>query len=403
MLDFGNRIKKLRRRASLSQSDIADSLGVSVQTISKWECSRGMPDIHQIVPLAAVLGVSTDYLLGVGSNEVAALEELIKDADALKKEYSGDIIKYTEECIPKLRELYGSFLHKYPMNFTALYDCAYYIWEYLDNAKFGNFKLSEKEFDELFRQGKSMLDAIVKRDHDPGMIIKAKRKLIEYHILKDDFDEAERAALSLPDTGGIRDSGLLKVYEDKHENRKAMDLSESAAKDMNVRFLDSLWERARRTTAYYGSSNPAREIKLWRKLLAEAKEYYADFCKGYDRAENEMYWVRNALEHLCTVHLSNNDIPSALECVEELTELAIATWEKAKKYEKDPTELERLKALLVLYLPWCYGNTLCVLDNDNALTREPEFKEAWKRLCSAVDYDGSGYVGYVNFNKNKIN
>jgi len=400
---FGTRLKKLRRNASLSQTDMSESIGVSVQTVSKWENGRGMPDIHQIVPLATVLGVSTDYLLGVGYNEDASLEELLKDADDLKKKYGKDSFKYLKECVPKLLELYESFLHKYPMNFTALYDCACYIWYYLSHAKFGNFRLPEDEFDELFRQGKSMLEAIVKRDHDPGMIINAKRKLIDYHILKDDFREAERTALTLPDAGGIRDYGLLAVYENEHANRKAMDLAESAAKDMNARFLNALWERARRTTAFFGSSNAALEIKLWRRLLDEAKEYYADFYKEYDREHKEMYWVSSALEHLCTVHLSNNDIPSALDCVEELAELAVSTWERAKKSEKDPAELESLKTLLLLYLPFCYSNTLYVAEsNDNILTREPRFKEAWKKLSEAVEYDGTYYTGFISQNMEVI-
>ncbi len=400
---FGTRLKKLRRNASLSQADMSESIGVSVQTVSKWENGRGMPDIHQIVPLATVLGVSTDYLLGVGINEDAAFEEIKKEAEDLKKKFSKDSHKYLQECVPKLYELYGSFLQKYPMNFPALYDCAYYIWYYLGHAKFGNFRLPDDEFDNLFKRGKSMLDAIVKRDHDPGMIIKAKRKLIDYHILKDDFTEAERTALTLPDAGGIRDYGLLAVYENEHANRKAMDLAESAAKDMNVRFLNALWERARRTSAFYGSSNAALQITLWSKLLDEAKEYYADFYKEYDRKHKEMYWVSSALEHLCTVHLSGNDLPAALDCVEELAELAVSTWERAKKFENDPAELESLKTLLLLYLPFCYSNTLYVAESsDNVLTQEPRFKEAWKKISEAVGYDGTYFSGFISQNRERI-
>ena len=74
MLHFGKRLKELRKSAKLTQADLAERLMVSVQTISKWETGNAMPDISQIVPLAALLGVTTDYLLGVTGNEESTRE-----------------------------------------------------------------------------------------------------------------------------------------------------------------------------------------------------------------------------------------------------------------------------------------------------------------------------------------
>jgi len=66
MFTFGQRLKTLRKEAQLTQSELAEQLGVSVQALSKWECDSTMPDISQIVPLAAILEVTTDCLLGGG-------------------------------------------------------------------------------------------------------------------------------------------------------------------------------------------------------------------------------------------------------------------------------------------------------------------------------------------------
>ena len=76
MNSFGQRLKALRKEAGVSQSFVADHIGVSVQSVSNWECDNTMPDISQIVPLATLLSVSTDYLLGVGTNEYADKGEL---------------------------------------------------------------------------------------------------------------------------------------------------------------------------------------------------------------------------------------------------------------------------------------------------------------------------------------
>ena len=60
----GNNIVTFRKEKNLTQSELAELIGVSTQAVSKWETGSGMPDISQIVPLARVLAISTDKLLG---------------------------------------------------------------------------------------------------------------------------------------------------------------------------------------------------------------------------------------------------------------------------------------------------------------------------------------------------
>ena len=65
MNHIGQRIKKLRKKNDLTQEKLADLLGVTYQSVSKWECGTTMPDLTMIVPLARVLHISTDELLGM--------------------------------------------------------------------------------------------------------------------------------------------------------------------------------------------------------------------------------------------------------------------------------------------------------------------------------------------------
>ena len=75
----GQNIRRFRKEKTLTQSELAELLGVSVQAVSKWETDAGMPDISQIVPLARVLDVTTDRLLGMEDTEQdAAFDELKK-------------------------------------------------------------------------------------------------------------------------------------------------------------------------------------------------------------------------------------------------------------------------------------------------------------------------------------
>lgn len=59
----GAAIKQLREAKGLTQQELADQIGVSGKTISKWETARGLPDIALIEPLAAALGISVLELM----------------------------------------------------------------------------------------------------------------------------------------------------------------------------------------------------------------------------------------------------------------------------------------------------------------------------------------------------
>ncbi len=62
-LNFGENIKRLRRSRDLTQEALADALGISAQSVSKWECAYGYPDITQLPAIANFFGVTIDELL----------------------------------------------------------------------------------------------------------------------------------------------------------------------------------------------------------------------------------------------------------------------------------------------------------------------------------------------------
>ena len=59
----GANIKALRERRKLTQAELAEKLGISSKTVSKWETSRGLPDISLLQPLAQALGISVIELM----------------------------------------------------------------------------------------------------------------------------------------------------------------------------------------------------------------------------------------------------------------------------------------------------------------------------------------------------
>ena len=59
----GTAIKQLREERNMTQAELAERIGVSSKTISKWETAKGLPDITLLQPLAQALGISVIELM----------------------------------------------------------------------------------------------------------------------------------------------------------------------------------------------------------------------------------------------------------------------------------------------------------------------------------------------------
>lgn len=63
MKTFSEKLLELRRREGLSQEQLADRLGVTRQSVSKWESGTAAPELSKLVALSDLFGVSVDYLV----------------------------------------------------------------------------------------------------------------------------------------------------------------------------------------------------------------------------------------------------------------------------------------------------------------------------------------------------
>ena len=62
-MEFSEKLMQLRRCQGLSQEQLADRLGVTRQSVSKWEGGAAMPELSKLVMLSELFGVSVDYLV----------------------------------------------------------------------------------------------------------------------------------------------------------------------------------------------------------------------------------------------------------------------------------------------------------------------------------------------------
>lgn len=79
-MKLGNNLFQARKKVGLSQEAVAEKLGVSRQTISKWETDEILPDIYQSKKLSNIYNISLDDLIefDVGLNEI---EKAIENSD----------------------------------------------------------------------------------------------------------------------------------------------------------------------------------------------------------------------------------------------------------------------------------------------------------------------------------
>ena len=60
---LADKIVSLRKKAGWSQEELAEQLGVTRQSVSKWEGAQSIPDMDKVVQMSRLFGVTTDYLL----------------------------------------------------------------------------------------------------------------------------------------------------------------------------------------------------------------------------------------------------------------------------------------------------------------------------------------------------
>lgn len=195
--NFCDIIKKLRRQRNLTQEQIAETLGISCQAISKWETGTSYPDISLLPIIADYFGVSIDYLLGHDvSTQREEIEQTCNQADAL-----------FETCdYPQAISLLREMLSKHPGNDKLMYKLAW--------ALSGTQKESSNNYEEAIFWYLKILEIST----DTEMRTRVTRDLIYRYYTIEDYEKAFYYVNQLPSFELCREynlgrSNLLKGKE----------------------------------------------------------------------------------------------------------------------------------------------------------------------------------------------
>lgn len=96
---IGDKIKALRQQQRMTQQNLADRLGVSFQSVSRWENGITYPDIELLPSIARLFSVSVDYLLGDDDGEkIKSIKRRIHEIGGMNDKDEGKVIELIKEC-----------------------------------------------------------------------------------------------------------------------------------------------------------------------------------------------------------------------------------------------------------------------------------------------------------------
>ena len=221
---FGENIKRLRKEKELTQETLADFLGVSFQTISKWERGETYPDITMLPIISRFFNTTVDNLLGVNkSREEKQIKEYLRLYDEMK-------LKDLTLTFNKFQEAVKEF----PNDFRILIRYMELLYEVKGFGQ-GKYKDISKEIASIYEK-------IQNRCTDDNIRIRSKVIMIshlvtlyqcvpneegKYHIYKEYLNHAEEIVSTLPSINDTKELMLMSLAFDTEKynstHRKALE------------------------------------------------------------------------------------------------------------------------------------------------------------------------------------
>ena len=78
-MKFHEKLYSLRKKAGMTQLDLAEKLGVSRQAVSRWEMGTAMPEIENLIAMSDLFSVSLDYMLKEKQDTLSAPAEKTRE------------------------------------------------------------------------------------------------------------------------------------------------------------------------------------------------------------------------------------------------------------------------------------------------------------------------------------
>ena len=257
---LGRNIKTYRKNKGFTQEELAELLNITPQAISKWESESGLPDVSMLIPLAQVLGVSTDALLGydsISENEeiISRVKETVNAIKEEEKDRAKKALRVTEYLSTETTLNPGCFeIIKDYVQETA--NLSMYADPVLDNC----FPDEKERIEPLYKDAIRKGAYLISHCSDKDLVEKAHFAIAWIYIHMKDFDNAREHINVLPSiaTGMIKEkismemtffeSGFEKMKFDIADNSKI--LFDNVASMLNTIAQDYGWCNGNKEEVY---------------------------------------------------------------------------------------------------------------------------------------------------------
>ncbi len=290
---FGENLKELRRNKNLTQEKLADFLGVSFQTVSKWERGDNYPDITMLPEIATFFKVSVDDLLGV--NRAENEKEILKAIEEYDNLTDTDL---KQEIIYKLKE-------KHPNDFRVLLRYMTCLVHFAEKNQENVLKI------------KSIYENIQENCTADNIRISSKRHIIElYH------------SLSRKENSGITSDDYEKIIQEMPSMRNSQEMfcfypNNQTERDEKIRnTLEEQFLLLHTVFSHYFFYDE-RFDNNWQAKAFQKEIDFMNFV--YDDGNYGKMWrtVMYMYGHLGVRYFQLKDFPKALENFRTMAELAI--------------------------------------------------------------------------------
>lgn len=298
-LYIGENLKRQRRLRELTQEQLASILGVSFQSVSKWERGDGYPDIEMLPTIANCFGITVDELIGM--NEIRGSADANAILDKAKKNLSEGLI---EENIRLLSEA----VKLYPNNYELLA-------QYAGNLVFIALDKESEEYRQNHLKAVEIAKRIIAECTDPKIRNRMQSDLCVYYQNLGMCDMALEAADALPSTW----KGKELVKMDILKGEDLIKLTQS-----NVFYLTiTICNCIQRMSDIDGENAP--EL-TWEQRIEILRKAVAIFEIVFDKGDyNQLAWSMSCLyRDISAMALKAGDNALALDSIEKAAEYAEA-------------------------------------------------------------------------------
>ncbi len=205
-LTIGENIKALRRKSAKTQEELATSIGVTAQAVSRWEAGGSYPDMELIPRIANYFGVSIDELFGYQNSRESKIDAIIEKIEAVHIRGRSDD-GWVDNCLAILRE----GLAEFPQNERLLVTLAdtlseagwrrYCEWVYYDDEGYLRHDYNTHKQNPYWMESIKICERLANSACDPSIATKAIAILV---LLYRNIGEREKAVAYAERMPGIK-------------------------------------------------------------------------------------------------------------------------------------------------------------------------------------------------------